>query len=102
MSCNVWHIGFQKSARIPELLIQGRQAAYFREYFFNSGSKTSPKITDDPELHYAKAYGSAMQLGAGLGLYRALDSDASFNWDRKEKLTVPIFVVGGEYSLGPL
>lgn len=102
MACNVWHIGFQKSARIPELLIQGRQAAYFREYFFSTGSKPSPKITDNEVSHYAKAYGSPMQLNAGLGLYRALDSDASFNLGRKEKFTVPVFVIGGEYSLGPL
>src|SRR5580658_4995759 len=42
--CHVWHVAFQESARVPELLIQGRQAAYFREQFFSIKGQPSPKI----------------------------------------------------------
>src|SRR5580704_5380858 len=97
--CHVWHVSFQESPRVPELLIQGRQAAYFREQFFMEG-QPSPKITNEDVARYAKAYGSPAQLSAGLGLYRAIESDASFNRNRKEKLTVPIYLVGGENALG--
>jgi pimeloyl-ACP methyl ester carboxylesterase len=100
--CHVWHVGFQESARVPELLIQGRQAAYFREQFFSAEGQLKPKITDDDVARYAKAYGSPAQLSSGLGLYRAIESDASFNRSRVEKFTVPIYLVGGENALGPI
>jgi pimeloyl-ACP methyl ester carboxylesterase len=100
--CHVWHVSFQETPRIPELLIQGRQAAYFREQFFNTKGQPRPKITNDDVARYAKAYGSPAQLSAGLGLYRAIGSDASFNQTRIEKFTVPIFLVGGENALGPI
>jgi pimeloyl-ACP methyl ester carboxylesterase len=100
--CHVWHVSFQESARVPELLIQGRQAVYFREQFFSTGGQPLPKITNDDVARYAKAYGSPAQLSAGLGLYRAIESDASFNRSRKEELTAPIYLVGGEYALGSL
>jgi pimeloyl-ACP methyl ester carboxylesterase len=98
--CHVWHVSFQESARVPELLIQGRQAAYFREQFFTVEGQPSPKITDDDVARYAKAYGSPAQLGSGLGLYRAMELDASFNRSRKEQFTAPIHLVFGEYALG--
>ena len=98
--CHVWHVAFQESARVPELLIQGRQAAYFREQFFSTEGQPSPGITNEEVARYAKAYGSPAQLSAGLGLYRAIELDASFNRSRKEELTVPIYLVGGEYALG--
>jgi len=100
--CHVWHVGFQESARIPELLIQGRQEKYFREQFFTVEGQPAPKITNEDVARYAKAYGSPAQLSAGLGLYRAIELDASFNRSRKEVLTAPIHLVGGEYALGSL
>lgn len=101
ISANVWHIPFQESLKVPELLIQGKQASYFRYEFFTVNGRPSLSINGRDLLHYANAYKSTAQLNAGLGLYRAVRLNTELNLNRKGKLDVPIKVVNAENSLGP-
>ena len=97
----VWHINFHLTERVPELLISGREADYFRMQFFDVGL-SDPRAVDDRKLRrYACAYGTPERLRAGLGQYRAAAADAVFDRSRVTATTLPMILVGGEKALGP-
>ena len=98
----VWHINFHLAAKTPELLIAGRQEAYFREQFFNTGLIRKDAVSGADGAHYAAAYASTEQLQAGLGFYRAAAANESFNKEQRNPTRVPLVLVGGAKSFAPL
>ncbi len=98
----LWHLAFLQTPRVPEILISGREAAYFREAFFKLGTRNPSAIRDADVTQYAKAYASAEQLRAGLGFYRAIPANEKFNASQTSPIDVPFVMVAGESSFAPL
>jgi pimeloyl-ACP methyl ester carboxylesterase len=97
----VWHINFHQAEATPELLIAGREGAYFRRQFFMTGMD-EPALVDDRELRgYACAYRKPDQLAAGLGQYRATPQNADFIGAHGAPTGIPLILVAAEQSLGP-
>jgi pimeloyl-ACP methyl ester carboxylesterase len=98
----VWHFAFHQTPNLPEQLVAGRQKEYFRSFF--DRLTHHPEAISDAELeHYMHAYGSLSQLRAGFAFYRqcypALERSSALDHARSE---VPLILVGGDRSLGPV
>src|SRR5262249_5576958 len=97
----VWQFAFHSVRDIPEMLIAGREKAYFNARLYNAAA-----ITDHDLDEYAAIYAAPGALRAGLELYRTFDRDIEDNrqWLAESgKLTLPVLAVGGEASTtGPL
>jgi pimeloyl-ACP methyl ester carboxylesterase len=101
----VWQFAFHSVRDIPEMLISGREKAYFQS-FFNARLYNPAAITDHDLDEYAATYAAPGALRAGLELYRTFDRDIEDNKQflaEHGKLTIPVLAVGGEASTtGPL
>jgi hypothetical protein len=56
---------------LPEALVTGRQAVYFR-YFFDVGTNDNRVISDADLQHYTDAYGDPDRLRSAFEIYRAV------------------------------
>ena len=86
-----WHIHFQQVPDLPEELIAGRQAFYFR-YFLD------PQYFSDADVaRYAASYAAPEHLHAAFQVYREFGANEQFNEELKGKFDVPlVLAVGGE------
>ena len=75
---HVWHFAFHAVARLPERLVQGRQAEYF-DYFFDVLSADPSRIDAASRRAHVQAYATDAALSAGFGWYRAFGQDAAEN-----------------------
>jgi len=98
-SPQAWHFDFNKQHPLAETLIAGRQRLYYR-YFIDQKATNSKAVSDREVERYARAYASADQLAAGLGLYRTFDQDAAFNISHQGAMTVPMLLAGADGSMG--
>lgn len=98
-SPHAWHYDFHNQVGLAESLVEGRQAEYFG-YFIAKVSADPEAISADEVAVYARAYGSPQSLRAGFELYRAFGEDAEFFKAADSRLTVPVLVVGAEFSTG--
>jgi pimeloyl-ACP methyl ester carboxylesterase len=97
----LWHINFHQTPDLPEQLIAGRQAVYFR-HFWSLGTVNGDGISDDDAAHYASAYAAPEQLRAGFEMYRALPANEEFNAAQRSAIEVPLVLAGGDQGFGPL
>lgn len=97
----LWHINFHQTPDLPEELIAGRQALYFR-HFFGLGTANGAAISDDDAARYASAYAAPEQLRAAFELYRALPANEAFNAAQRSAIDVPLVMAGGDQGFGPL
>jgi pimeloyl-ACP methyl ester carboxylesterase len=97
----MWHVGFHLVPDLPEALVTGREAIYFR-HFLDTGTATPGVITDAEIAHYAEAYGDAAHLRAAFEIYRALPDNVRFNSTGTAPIHVPLLLVGGEQCFGPV
>ncbi len=99
----IWHFAFHALAGLPELLVQGRQAAYFN-YFFDALSVDPTKPTRKARAEYAAAYRSAESLTAGFDLYRAFPNDAADNmaFGKGPSVATPLLYVRGDGEAGEI
>jgi pimeloyl-ACP methyl ester carboxylesterase/ketosteroid isomerase-like protein len=88
----VWHIRFHQTPDLPEKLIAGRQAIYFR-YFLRA-----PQFSDADLAHYAESYATTEKLRSIFEFYRAFPEDARFNAAQRSATSVPLFLAAGERS----
>lgn len=98
----LWHFGFHQTPGVPERLIAGREAIYFREVFFNRLAHDPSAISDEELAHYVESYASPDQLRAALEVYRAYPLNEQFNAARRDAIDVPIVLAGGEHSMASL
>lgn len=96
----LWHGEFHMIPDLPEALVAGRQAIYFR-YFFEVGTVDHGCIGDAEIRHYAAAYGDAEHLRAAFEVYRAIPENIAFNTSRTDRIDVPLLLIGGEHVFGP-
>jgi pimeloyl-ACP methyl ester carboxylesterase len=97
----LWHGEFHMIPDLPEALVAGRQAVYFR-YFFDVGTKNGSAISDADVEHYADAYREPDQLRSAFDVYRAIPANMAFNAERTGTIDVPLLLVGGEHVFGPV
>ena len=95
----LWHFRFHATPGLPEMLVEGRQQMYIRE-FVSRIALNADAISDDDIARYAHAYGTADQLRSGFEFYRAFPQTACFNETRSEPLHVPIVLAGGDRATG--
>jgi pimeloyl-ACP methyl ester carboxylesterase len=84
---------------LPEALVAGRQATYFR-YFFDVGTVDNGVIDDADVEHFAAAYGDPAHLRSAFEVYRALPANIAFNAQATDRIDVPLLLVGGEHVFG--
>jgi pimeloyl-ACP methyl ester carboxylesterase len=99
LDVSLWHGEFHMIPDLPEALVGGREAIYFR-YFFDIGTRSNDVITDEDLQHYAEAYGDADHLRAAFEVYRAIPANVAFNANQRDPTDVPIALVGGEHVFG--
>jgi pimeloyl-ACP methyl ester carboxylesterase len=88
----MWHVRFMQVPGLPEKLVAGRQADYFR-YFFNFG-----KFTPSDVAHFVNAYATPAQLHAVFEMYRAFPANAQFNAAQRGPNDVPLLLAAGDGS----
>ncbi len=97
----MWHVPFHMTPHLPEALVAGRQAIYFR-YFFNLFTTDNTAISDADVEHYATAYRDPDQLRSGFEFYRAMPANETYNAGHTERIDVPSLLIGGEHLFGPI
>jgi pimeloyl-ACP methyl ester carboxylesterase len=96
----LWHFRFHASPNLPEMLVEGRQRAYIRD-FIGRIALNATAISEADIARYAHAYGTRAQLRSGFEFYRAFPETAYFNETRTEPLHVPIVLAGGDHATRP-
>jgi len=88
----IWHIDFQQTPDLPEQLIAGREAIYFRHFLDNS------TFSDADVARYAQAYAAPEHLHAALEIYRAFPANEKYNTAQQNLISVPLVLAPGEHS----
>jgi pimeloyl-ACP methyl ester carboxylesterase len=97
----IWHFAFHAIPKLPESLVQGRQAEYF-DYFFETISVEPSRITADRRRQHASAYSSDGALKAGFDWYRTLPQDADENAKPTTPIATPTLYVRGDGEMGAI
>jgi len=87
-----WHINFHQTPDLPEQLIAGREAIYFRHFL------DSDTFSDADVARYARAYAAPEHLRALLEIYRALPANEKFNAAQQSAISLPLVLAPGENS----
>ena len=87
-----WHINFQQTPELPEQLLAGREAIYFRHFLDRD------TFSDADVAHYARAYAAPGHLRAMLEIYRAFPANEKFNASQQSAIGVPLVLAPGENS----
>jgi pimeloyl-ACP methyl ester carboxylesterase len=94
----LWHIAFNRCAKVNEELVKGREDIYFGNEFAVSVAKPLP---DDVVRFYISSFTSPEGLRGSFGFYRALDTTVAQNAQRATgRLTMPVLAIGGAASSG--
>ena len=95
-----WHIGLYAHPRLPELLITGRERDYLAEFIRTYQFKND--AFDDEDLNeYARHLASPGGIRGAMGIYRAIANEIPAVLKlTNRRLTIPVWAVGGEYSMG--
>ena len=95
-----WHVGLYAHPRLPELLISGRERDYLAE-FIRTYQHHRDAFNKEDLGEYAHRIASPDGLRGALGVYRAIAAEAQDLVQlTNTKLTVPVWAVGGDHSMG--
>jgi pimeloyl-ACP methyl ester carboxylesterase len=97
----LWHFGFHQVPGLAERLLAGREDIYL-EYFLRSSVADPTSISDGDVKRYACAYAKPGRMAAAMGMYRAFDENERFGQEMRGPLDVPLALVAGDESFGPL
>ncbi len=94
-----WHFGFNHAPGLPELLIEGKERAFF-QYLHGLMLANKEAITDEDLDEYMRTYTGKEGITGSNGWYRDLltTTDQFSEAIRKGKLQMPVLAVGGEYG----
>jgi pimeloyl-ACP methyl ester carboxylesterase len=94
----IWHFAFHATPHLPELLVAGRQRAYFNFFIdFLAGRKGA--ITERHRAAFASAYERSDALRAGFDWYRAMPIDAERN-SKPQEIQTPMLYLRGDADGG--
>jgi len=88
----IWHIYFQQTPNLPEQLIAGREAIYFRHFLDRN------TVSDADVARYARDYAAPEHLRALLEIYRAFPANEKFNAAHRSAISLPLVLAPGENS----
>lgn len=92
-----WHFGFHMQD-IAEKLTEGKERLYI-EYQIQGGLYKKEAMTQADLDEYVRCYSAPGGMRGGFAHYRTLLEDGKQNRENfKEKLTMPVLVLGGEHS----
>ena len=95
----LWHLGFNRIEGLNELLVTGREDAFYR-WEFDAAAKP---LDDETIGYYVRTLSNPDSLRGSFGWYRALDETIAQDEERKNTpLTMPVMAIGGERSFGEL
>jgi pimeloyl-ACP methyl ester carboxylesterase len=98
----VWHFRFHAVPDLPELMVQGRELAYFN-YFFNAIAASPTAVPAAARATYAAAYQRLDALRTGFDWYRSFERDAKDNLaSRGQRLTTPVLYLRGDREIGDI
>ena len=94
-----WHFGFNLAKDLPELLITGKERAFF-DYLYGLMLYNPAAITEADKAEYLRTYAAAGGIRGSLGWYRdALVTTGQFAEALgKGKIRVPVLAYGGEFA----
>jgi len=87
-----WHINFHQTPELPEQLIAGREAIYFRHFLDRD------TFSDADVARYARAYAAPEHLRSPLEIYRAFPANEKFNAAQQSAISMPLVLAPGENS----
>ncbi len=96
-----WHHAFHQTLDLPEQLIGGREAIYYR-WFYEHWGHVPGAISAADQAEYLRTYGRADTTRTGMAYYRALDTDVRENAAFLEdaRLSMPVLAIGGGKAFG--
>ena len=95
----LWHLGFNRIEGLNELLVTGREDAFYR-WEFDAAAKP---LDDETIGYYVRTLSNPDSLRGSFGWYRAIDETIAQDEERKNTpLTMPVMAIGGERSFGEL
>jgi pimeloyl-ACP methyl ester carboxylesterase len=93
----LWHIPFNRAEGLPEVLVTGRERAFFGYEFTIQGGQ----VPDDVIDYYVGLLSNPESLRGSFGWYRAFDATVAQNDQRSgRRLTMPVLAIGGSRSHG--
>jgi pimeloyl-ACP methyl ester carboxylesterase len=96
----IWHFAFHSIPHLPELLVTGKERAYF-DYFYSAITARPEAITEEARNHYAKAYATPTALSTGFNWYRAFNQDVRDNREvlsSSTPLETPLLYLRGDHE----
>ena len=98
-----WHFWFHDEKPLPEDLTAGREREYLNDFYTKFAYTGQSPLTAEETDEFVRAYAQPGGMSAGFEYYRAVAQDEKDNLVfSKTKLPMPVLVMGGEASLGPL
>ena len=95
----LWHLGFNRIEGLNELLVTGREDAFYR-WEFDAAAKP---LDDETIGYYVRTLSNPDSLRGSFGWYRALEETIAQDEERQNTpLTMPVMAIGGERSFGEL
>jgi pimeloyl-ACP methyl ester carboxylesterase len=96
---HVFHLLFNRLSELPEALVRGREEDFFGFVYAAEAGNPLPGYA---VKYYIDGFASSRRaLRGSFGFYRAWDVAVQQNMERaKQKLTIPVLALGGQYGLG--
>jgi pimeloyl-ACP methyl ester carboxylesterase len=96
---DLWHFHFYGPT--PLALVTGRERIYFEHFWNDFAADPKKSVSEADRQFYARKYALPGAMKAGMDVFRNFDQDAIDNREfSKNKLTMPMLVLGGEKSGG--
>jgi len=94
-----WHFGFNSAEHLPELLIQGKERAFWN-YLYSLMLYNPASISEADKDEYMRTYTAAGGIRGSVGWYKAAltTTDQFATAIAKGKLTLPVMGIGGQYG----
>ena len=97
----IWHFRF--NGPTPEVLVKGRERAYFEHFWNDFAADKSRSIPKSDRATYTAAYARPGRMRAGWAYFVSFQQAArDFEQLSKTKLNMPVLVIGGEKANGEL
>lgn len=94
-----WHFGFNSNADLPELLISGKERAFWN-YLYSLMLYNPAVMTEEDKDEYLRTYAAAGGIRGSNGWYReALTTTDQFaKAIAQGKIQIPVLALGGQYG----
>jgi pimeloyl-ACP methyl ester carboxylesterase len=97
----IWHFRF--NGPTPEVLVRGRERAYFEHFWNDFAADKAHSISEADRVAYTASYARPGRMRAGWAYFVSFQQAAKdFAQLSQTKLTMPVLAIGGEKANGAL